>query len=363
MPRKKKEQPNRADGLYEVKMTVGKKMDGSPIRKSFYSHVSKDDARRQGQKYIQDMQIANLTGNTFVEKDVTFRQWAIRWLETYKRGEVDENTYRITYEHTVKKHLLSYFGDVPITSIHPINIKEFFASKANMSKSMLSKMHMCLNGIFESAIDNDLCYKNPAKKISFSSHVIKAKKQVYTDEQIEIVEKYAMTRMPEVIILLETGLRRGELLGLSDEDIDLRNRDLSVNRSVADKRGGGILINPPKWGSYRTNPLSDRAITVLKWRCQSSGYLFPGRDGGPQHPNTWSQRLKRFMIALNRDYPEIPMLTAHELRHTYGTRLRRAGVDIYTIQKIMGHKDIKMTSEIYVHNEIDTLREALKDVL
>lgn len=69
------------------------------------------------------------------------------------------------------------------------------------------------------------------------------------------------------------------------------------------------------------------------------------------------------MIALNRDYPEIPMLTAHELRHTYGTRLRRAGVDIYTIQKIMGHKDIKMTSEIYVHNEIDTLREALKDVL
>ena len=55
MPRKKKEQPNRADGLYEVKMTVGKKMDGSPIRKSFYSHVSKDDARRQGQKYIQDI--------------------------------------------------------------------------------------------------------------------------------------------------------------------------------------------------------------------------------------------------------------------------------------------------------------------
>ncbi|BCI60591.1 hypothetical protein C12CBH8_12300 [Solibaculum mannosilyticum] len=57
------------------------------------------------------------------------------------------------------------------------------------------------------------------------------------------------------------------------------------------------------------------------------------------------------------------MLTAHELRHTYGTRLRRAGVDIYTIQKIMGHKDVKMTSEIYVYNEIDTLREALKDVL
>ena len=158
-------------------------------------------------------------------------------------------------------------------------------------------------------------------------------------------------------------MRRGELLGLSSQDINVVHKALSVNRSIADKQGSGVLINPPKWESYRTNPLSDRAITILKWRCQSSGYLFPGWDGRPQHPDTWSQCLKRFMIALNRDYPEIPMLTAHELRHTYGTRLRRAGVDIYTIQKIMGHKDIKMTSEIYVHNEIDTLREALKDVL
>ncbi|GAA6396413.1 hypothetical protein I4300191C4_10700 [Solibaculum mannosilyticum] len=78
------------------------------------------------------MEIANLTGNTFVEKDVTFIQWTIRWLETYKRGEVDESTYRITYEHTV----------------HPVNTKESFDSKACMSKSMLSKMYMCLNGIF-----------------------------------------------------------------------------------------------------------------------------------------------------------------------------------------------------------------------
>ena len=363
MPRKKKEQPNRADGLYEVKMTVGKKMDGSPIRKSFYSHVSKDDARRQGQKYIQDMQIANLTGNTFVEKDVTFRQWAIRWLETYKRGEVDENTYRFTYKNTVCNHLIPYFGDAPLTTIRPIDIKEFYATKANLSESGLSKIRMCLNMIFETAIDNDLCYKNPAKRVSYTSIAEKTVKRVYKDEQIDLVEEYALTRMPEVIVLLETGVRRGELLGLSSQDINLTHRTLSVNRSITDKQGGGVLINPPKWDSYRTNPLSEKAISVLQWRCQTDGYLFPGWDGGPQHPNTWSRRLNRFMKNLNREYPEIPMLTAHELRHTYGTRLRRAGVDIYTIQKIMGHKDIKMTSEIYVHNEIDTLREALKDVL
>ena len=363
MPRKKKEAPNRADGLYEVKMTVGKKMDGSPIRKSFYSHVSKDDARRQGQKYIQDMQIANLTGNTFIEKDVTFGQWATRWLETYKRGEVDENTYRFTYEHTVNNHLIPYFGGALITSIRPIDIKEFYATKANLSESGLSKIRMCLNMIFETAIDNDLCYKNPAKRVSYTSNAEKTVKHVYTDEQIELVESYAAPRMPEVVLLLETGLRRGELLGLKWEDIDFGESIISVNRSIAVAKGGGTKTNPPKWKSYRTNPLSAKAIQTLKRLHREVGYVFPAAGGNPQDPNNWSRKLKRFMRRLAEDHPEMPELTAHELRHTYGTRLRRAGVDIYTIQKIMGHKDIQMTSEIYVHNEIETLREALKKSL
>lgn len=69
------------------------------------------------------------------------------------------------------------------------------------------------------------------------------------------------------------------------------------------------------------------------------------------------------MHRLAEDYPGIPELMIHELRHTYGTRLRRAGVGIYTIQKIVGYKDIQIASEIYVHNEIEMLREALKKSL
>lgn len=65
------------------------------------------------------------------------------------------------------------------------------------------------------------------------------------------------------------------------------------------------------------------------------------------------------MRALNAENPEIPVLSAHELRHSYGTRLRRKGVDIYTIQKVMGHKDINITAQTYVHSEIDTLKKAL----
>ena len=65
------------------------------------------------------------------------------------------------------------------------------------------------------------------------------------------------------------------------------------------------------------------------------------------------------MTGVHERHPDIPVLTLHEMRHTYGTSLRRNGVDIYTIQKILGHKDIQVTAEIYVHNELEELRAAV----
>ena len=88
-------------------------------------------------------------------------------------------------------------------------------------------------------------------------------------------------------------------------------------------------------------------------------YLFPSNTGGLQDTDHFSQRLKRFMQGVHERHPDIPPLTSHEMRHTYGTSLRRRGVDIYTIQKILGHKNIQMTSEIYVHNELPELRAAV----
>lgn len=363
MPRPKKEQPNHAGGLYEVKITIGKTLDGKLLRKSFYSSISKDDARRQAEEWKIQREVANRTGSNFINKDVTFEEWAMRWAETYKKPNVDENTYISTYLNTLNNHLIPYFGKASLKDIRPIDVQKFLTEKSNYSESLLSKLKMILHAIFDAAIDNDLCYKNPAKSVTYTSDRAKNEKKVYTDEQIQIVESFAADRMPEVIILLETGLRRGELLGLKWEDVDLHNKTLSVRRSVANKSGGGVTVNPPKWNSYRTNPLSARAIAVFKTLPRTSEYIFPSSANDAQRPDSWALRLRKFMIELAKNHKDIPQLTAHELRHTYGTRLRRNGADIYSIQKVMGHKDIRMTTEIYVHNEIETLRKAIANSL
>ena len=80
---------------------------------------------------------------------------------------------------------------------------------------------------------------------------------------------------------------------------------------------------------------------------------------GPMSPNTYDKYFSKFMNELV-EKAGLPKLTPHELRHTYGTIKREEGIDLYTIQKVMGHADISVTASIYVHNDIEVLRKQLK---
>lgn len=361
MPRPKKEQPFRADGIYEVKVTIGHTLNGKLIRKSFYSSVSKADAKAKAEEYKIRQEVANRTGVIDAPESVTFEKWTRKWLEVYKKPYVSNNTYLFTYKNSVEKHIIPYFGVTPLRNIRSIDIQNFFDKKcATLSQSVLDKLHICLFGIFDKAIDNDLIYKNPVKNIVYKSAIAKNNKNVWTDEQINIAKMYFKTQLPEVILMLDTGLRRGEALALMWEDIDLTKNTLSVKRSVADKKGGGFDIFPPKKESYRTIPIPQSLSDLLREQPHISEYVFPNQNGNIQLPQTFSKKLSVAMKKFNKLNPNIPILTAHELRHTRGTQLRRNGTDIYTIQKLMGHKDINVTANTYVHDDVETTRKSAK---
>ena len=358
MPRPKKELPNHADGLYEVKITTGKTLDGKLIRKSFYSSISKEDARQQADEWKIAREVANRTGAGFVDRNKSFSDWADRWLEIYKKPSVSENTYNGTYKLFVEQHLKPFFGHTSLTNIRPADIQKFYSEKRSLSESTLHKMSLCLNGIFETAIDNDLCFKNPARSVSFVSNQLPKDKQVYTEEQYRALCRIARHNNPAVVLLLETGLRCGELCGLRWNDI--HDGAIFVERSIAINRAKGYEIRPPKWDSYRAIPLTPKARNALRRMKNDDLYvLASGKPNVPYTPRTWAKILSRYLVPIHESNPNIPILSPHELRHTCGTRLRRKGVDIYTIQKVMGHKDIKMTSEIYVHNELESLKKAM----
>ena len=153
---------------------------------------------------------------------------------------------------------------------------------------------------------------------------------------------------PMVILTLKTGLRRGEVFNLKVSDLDLRNRWLTVRGEADDSTTGS------KSGQTRHIPLSDEAFAVLvAWLNQTGhkGLVFPSPKTGKRFDNISSAWGK-----LQKDYG-LHDIRFHDLRHTFGTRLARARVDLVTIKNLMGHESLDTTAR-YLHSDSDTMKAA-----
>ena len=364
MGRPKKEAPNREDGRYEVKVTVGKNFNGKIIRKSFYSYISKADAMAQAEQYKIDQAVREVTGEAKEAPITTFSTWAFKWLETYKKGTINEHSYLFTYKSNVEKYLVPYFGKAHLTDIKQVDIQNYFnqvksESGEPLAKTTLDKQRMILKSIFDAAIDNDLCYKNPVKNIKFQRVSDKAEKKVWTKEQAQAAEEYCKHCMRlDIVIYLNTGIRRSELLGLKWSDIDFENNIMHIQRAIVPTKGKIVIDKPKSKTSDRYIPFSEEFAKYLK-KFQSGNEYVLGVNGYMSPSSYASKYFPNFMKELS-EMTGVPELSPHELRHTYGTLKREEGVDIYTIQRVMGHSDISVTASIYVHNDLDVLRRQLK---
>lgn len=355
MARRKK--GRRADGSFEYKATIGKDLTGKRIQKSFYGS-SLAEAKKKAEQYKLNKAVTQTIGMPLTPSGTTFGEWAEKWAMIYKKPYVTPQTYEM-YRLALDKHILPYFGAARLSDIRPIDVQTFFSAQRKYSISFQHKLLITLKAIFNTAIENDLIYKNPANKIKLTSDAVKAEKKALTDDQIKQIETAATNQFDAVIFLLETGLRRGELLGLMWKDIDFENRTLTVSRSYSIVHGKGTIC-PPKHNSRRTIPLMPAAIEVLLRQVHHSLYVFPSpRAHKLEDPNHFNRRLKNWM----QQFPEELRCSPHELRHSFASRLQRKGVDIYTISSLLGHRDIEVTASVYVHPDIASFRRKLEAAL
>ena len=146
---------------------------------------------------------------------------------------------------------------------------------------------------------------------------------------------------------LATGLRRGELLGLKWEDIDLDRGNLRVKRQIA-RIDGEIVEAPLKTkNAYRTLPLAEDTVDVLqqqKKKVGSSPWVFPSPTGGPISPDSVLHMLHRVLKRAG-----LPRVRFHNLRHTFATLALQNGVDIKTVSGMLGHFSAGFTLDTYAH--------------
>ena len=341
MPRPKKS--NRADGRYEIKRVIGHDAAGKPVKKSFYG-ATKDAALEAYRLYTLERK-----KHEEAKKCMDFASWVNEWLYTYKEPDVKPTTFLTTYKRPCNNVILPFFKGRILQDITNAEIKRFTNSITHLSQSTIDKTIICLRGIFEAAVDNDLITKNPCRNISCKSKKEKQKKRTYDRESVERLcasdHKYAIL----VHILLRMGLRCSELCGLRWEDIDLDSGTLTVSQALT-VEGGRVFIGKPKSAnSIRKLSIPEDLLARLREE-HGTGYIatLNKRNITPDHFT--ERQLEAFYNSFG--IPKEQRLTAHELRHTCGTLLYEDTKDIYYVSRFLGHSDIGITTKTYVHSEM-----------
>jgi integrase len=168
-------------------------------------------------------------------------------------------------------------------------------------------------------------------------------------------------------VLITTGLRRGECLGLQWSDIDFQNGTLTVNRSTTYTPECGITVAQPKTAhSVRTIPVVPSTLSLLKQLQKqqerehpatilTGAFVFsrPGEPFEPRDPSAITRHMKRFVRSAG-----LPDVSPHDLRHSCASLLLSSGADIKSVQEILGHADASTTLNFYVKTDLNQMRSA-----
>jgi len=360
MPRKKKEAPNRADNRYEVKITVGTRPDGSLIRKSFYSTISKADAKKQADKWKIQHEAEEMINGKTIAPDVKLKVLAKEFLSLKENdSNLKEYSFITTYETAMNKHIVPYFGNSYVRQIKSIDIDNFFAQHSHMSQSMLNKFKLCLRGIFELALENEVITKSPMPSRMKSQGVKPKTKAIYSlEDRKKIIDYCIENNIIAPVLLLELAIRRSELLGLKWEDIDEENCCIHIQRGVTPTRHSFAVGDTKSETSNRVIPCTEGLMQFLK-NNKETGFILKGNLGGAMPPSSFGHYYKVIMTEVCQKL-NIPYLPPHNLRHTVGSLMHQGGTDIYTISKYLGHSDIGITSKTYVKTNVEALRKNIK---
>ncbi len=368
MPREAKIK-KRPDGFYQRSITVGRRPDGKPQRKTIYAKTLKE-LEAKAAEFERQL----LHGTLSSDEKMTFGELAAVWLRDYKPGI--SITTRTMYKRVLDTHLLPELAVYKLKDLKPHHLQTIINRMAESGKaeSTMRKVKLTAAQILQIAMDNDILYRNVFSKVNVPD-VPAAKRRPLTDEEVKlVVDTHTGHRMGvPVLLLLYCGLRRGELLALTWNDIDLKNKTVTVNKAAVFDVNITLMQTPKSAAGVRTVPLPDNvleAVSAARKAAQST-MVCPATDGRIMSASALTKAWSSYLHYLNikaggrdasRTRPKLSVidnLTPHMFRHTYATILYNAGVDVKSAQRFLGHADINVTLKIYTHLSAQKEQEAI----
>lgn len=293
----------------------------------------------------------------------SFRQWGEMFIKK-KQNKVSPS--QLKNLKCYLSHLYNYFGEIPIKEIRTDDmdfvLDELTRNNPNTkrpaSHQYLTDVRSAASNVFELAIDREALAKNPARKCEISKYAPREERRALTLlEQRLIVYTPHRARIGALIMML-AGLRRGELIALTWDDIYLDDLYISVTKRVEEHQANHFTVkNGTKNGKWGRNIgiTIDLALEIQKAKENAvSKYVCCKLDGSMHTPTSWRRMWSNYIKTIIDINPiakqtGINEITAHYLRHTFATLLYISEVDLETACKLLGHANIKTTLEIYMH--------------
>ena len=349
---------------HRLRVCVGYNSDGSPIVKRISGDTELELADNVAKIILHSERRMDFLPreNAPVPAIMTFRAYAEEWLTTYKAGHIKATTLG-GYQTILEYHLYPVFGETDISTITTKSIQKMLNGKSDKSRKTLQDIMILFRAILESARKDGLIAVNPAddNRITIPSTKKATREALAVHEIKDIISSLAL--LPDEddrryqALLIFTGMRRGEVLGLKWEDVDFSNGVIHVQRNVTFPRGKNTpLVGTTKTESgVRDIPILPMLLDYLE-PIGTTGYIV----GNGETPNTLSA-VRRRNERINR-LIDTHGATPHVFRHSFATMLYDAGTDIKTIQSIMGQSDYKTTADRYCHPRNDRKRTAVNSV-
>lgn len=287
------------------------------------------------------------------------------WLNCYTKPFVKIRTY-LKYEYVLNQHINPYLGNILLELVDEKVIHEYICYLLN-KKNKVNNLNLSINTIygivqvlkqgFKLAFKLDLIIKNPTLNIKLPKLEEKEVLALTRDEQKRI-EKYCLESKKQnyigIIICLYTGIRLGELLALTWEDIDFNKRIISINKtsySVKVNNVYKIIIDKPKTAkSIRVIPVPTKLLDILLSYKNKSNFKYVVCNKKESILENRSYQ-RTFKLILNKC--NIKQYNFHCLRHTFATRALELGVDVKTLSEILGHTNVSITLNRYAHSLLE----------
>ncbi|MFD3570255.1 tyrosine-type recombinase/integrase [Streptomyces sp. NPDC058667] len=353
----------RKDGRYQAAVYV-LQPDGTRARKFAYGKTwAECDAKRRALLDKVD------NGIPVPTRSMKLSEWLPYWLDNIVKPHRKKTT-AAKYEVHVRLYLVPLIGSKRLESLSVADVRRFLVQVVKKTSAATAKeSHRVLRTALTAACREELVTRNVATLVEPPSVTARELSPWSLDETLDFLAASRKDPLYAAFVLaIALGFRRGEVVGLRWENVDLDKREIRV-RTQRQRVAGEVYEDDPKGRRRKqTLPLPAICIAPLRWqrlkqgaarerageKWTETGYVFTTRTGQPIEPRNLYRSFTR--VAKNAG---LRVIRLHDARHGTATLLTAAGVPPRVVMEILGHSQIAVTMNVYTHVVQDTQREAV----